>query len=265
MNNELDIMGVLNITENSFYDGGKYNNLNESIKHAKFLIDNGADIIDIGAESSKPGSNPISSHEQIKKIEPVVEAVREVSDIPISIDTRSSKVINKLLKYNINIVNDISSLEDSELLDIIKSYNLTVSLMHMKGTPQTMQNNPTYNNIIEEIYFYLKNKVKLCLDYGITKDNIIVDPGFGFGKTLEHNYIILNNLAKFNQLGCRVLSGISRKSMIGNVINKTASERLYGSLAGSFLAIRNHTDILRVHDVRETKILLNFKELILNT
>ena len=157
MNSKIEIMGVLNITDNSFYDGGKFNNLNDSINHAKRLINDGADIIDIGAESSKPGSDPVSSKDQIRKIEPLVEALREVSNIPISIDTRSSEVINQLLKYKINIVNDISSLEDKNLLDIVKCNKLSISLMHMLGTPKTMQVNPNYNNVINDIYIGANN------------------------------------------------------------------------------------------------------------
>ena len=148
------------------------------------------------------------------------------------------------------------------MLEIIHKNNLSVSLMHMQGTPKNMQDNPQYNNVIEEIFKYLNDKVDICIKSGISKDRIIIDPGFGFGKTLEHNYIILNQLEKFSQIGCRVLSGISRKSMIGNVINKSASERLYGSLAATVLAIRNKANILRVHDVRETRMLLNFKDII---
>ena len=158
MNSKIEIMGVLNITDNSFYDGGKFNNLEDSINHAKRLINDGADIIDIGAESSKPGSDPVSSKDQIRKIEPLVEALREVSNIPISIDTRSSEVINQLLQYKINIVNDISSLEDKNLLDIVKCNKLSISLMHMLGTPKTMQVNPKYNNVVNDIYNYLKNR-----------------------------------------------------------------------------------------------------------
>ena len=258
-------MGVLNIKDNLFYDDGKFNNLKDSINHAKRLINDGADIIDIGAESSKPGSDPVSSKDQIHKIEPLVEALREVSNIPISIDTRSSEVINQLLKYKINIVNDISSLEDKNLLDIVKCNKLSISLMHMLGTPKTMQVNPNYNNVVNDIYNYLKNRADLCINDGSDKSNIIIDPGFGFGKTLEHNYMILNNLDQFNAMGYRVLSGISRKSMIGDVINKTPDARLYGTLAASVVAIKHNTSILRVHDVRETKMLLNFQNLIRNS
>ena len=261
--NNIDIMGVLNITENSFHDGGKYNSFKESFQHAKDMIKEGADIIDIGAESSKPGSDPVSSKDQIKKIEPVVEAIREISDIPLSIDTRSSDVIKKLTKYSINIVNDISALQDIELISVIKENNLSVSLMHMQGVPKNMQDNPTYDDVVSDVYSYLEKKVQLCVNSGIDKDNIIVDPGFGFGKTLDHNYLLLNNLGKYTELGCRVLSGISRKSMIGNVLNKPPSERLFGSLAATVLAIRNSANILRVHDVRQTRVLVNFKDLML--
>ena len=259
----IEIMGVLNITDNSFHDGGQYNSFNESFQHAKEIIHEGADIIDIGAESSKPGSEPVSSKVQIKKIEPVVEAIREISDIPISIDTRSSDVIKKLAKYGINIVNDISALQDMELINVIKDNNLMVSLMHMQGVPKNMQDNPAYDDVVTDVYDYLEKKVQLCVNSGIDKSDIIIDPGFGFGKTLDHNYLLLNSLKKFTKLRCRILSGISRKSMIGSVINKPPSERLYGSLAATVLAIRNKASILRVHDVRQTRVLLNFKDLMI--
>ena len=261
--NNIEIMGVLNITDDSFHDGGKYNSFKESFQHAKEIVNEGADIIDIGAESSKPGSEPVSSKVQIKKIEPVVEAIREISNIPISIDTRSSDVIKKLTKYRINIVNDISALQDMELISVIKDNNLMVSLMHMQGVPKNMQDNPAYDDVVGDVYDYLEKKVELCVNSGINKSDIIIDPGFGFGKTLDHNYLLLNSLKKYTKLGCRILSGISRKSMIGSVINKPPSERLYGSLAATVLAIRNKANILRVHDVRQTRVLLNFKDLMI--
>ena len=261
--NNIEIMGVLNITDNSFHDGGKYNSFKESFQHTKEIIYEGADIIDIGAESSKPGSEPVSSKVQIKKIEPVVEAIREISDIPISIDTRSSDVIKKLTKYRINIVNDISALQDMELISVIKDNNLMISLMHMQGVPKNMQDNPAYDDVVTDVYEYLEKKVQLCINSGIDKSDIIIDPGFGFGKTLDHNYLLLNSLKKYTKLGCRILSGISRKGMIGNIINKPPSERLYGSLAATVLAIRNKASILRVHDVRQTRLLLNFKALMI--
>ena len=253
-------MGVLNITDDSFYDGGKYSNLKSSINQVRNFLDNKVDIIDIGAESSRPGAKPVSEDLQINKIEPVISEIRKFSNIKISLDTRSSKVVRELLKYKIDIVNDISSLQDRNLLDVIKSNSLTVSLMHMQGTPENMQDNPVYENVLSEIYNYLENKIQLCMDYGIKKENIIIDPGFGFGKTLNDNYAILNNLDKFNKLGCKVLAGISRKSMIGDVLNKPPAERLYGTLAASAIAIKKSVSILRVHDVRETQMLLKFKE-----
>ena len=187
------------------------------------------------------------------------EFIKRTNDIKINF------LFVRLLKYEINIVNDISSLEDKGLLDIVKSNRLSISLMHMLGTPKTMQINPIYDNVVDDIYGYLKNRAELCINHGIDKSNIIIDPGFGFGKTLDHNYEILNNLEKFSKMGYRVLSGISRKSMIGDVLNKPVTDRLYGSLAASVIAIKNNTSILRVHDVRETKMLLNFKELITNS
>ena len=150
-----------------------------------------------------------------------------------------------------------------ELINVIKDNNLMVSLMHMQGVPKNMQDNPAYDDVVDDVYAYLEKKVELCVNSGIDKSDIIIDPGFGFGKTLDHNYLLLNSLKKFTKLRCRILSGISRKSMIGSVINKPPSERLYGSLAATVLAIRNKASILRVHDVRQTRVLLNFKDLMI--
>lgn len=265
MQDNIEIMGVINITDDSFYDGSRFTNIKSSIKQVEKFLQNKVDIIDIGAESSRPGAKPVDANIQIKKIEPILSEIRKISNIKVSLDTRSSKVVEYFLKYQIDIVNDISSLEDKNLIDVIKSNSLNVSLMHMKGIPENMQNNPEYVDLVPEIYNYLSEKIKLCVDKGISMNNIIIDPGFGFGKTLDDNYIILNNLEKFSELGCRVLAGISRKSMIGNVINKPASERLYGTLAATTIAIKNHVNILRVHDVRETQILLKFKDFFMDT
>ena len=251
--NDIEIMGVLNITENSFYDGGTFNDLKKSVQHAKYMISEGADIIDIGAESSKPGSDPVPSKEQINKIEPVVESIREVSDIVISIDTRSSEVIKHLTKYKINIVNDISSLEDPELLNIISENNLSVSLMHMQGTPKNMQDNPMYKNVVQDILKYLKGKVDVCVSNGISKDRIIIDPGFGFGKSIEHNFEILNNLKEFKKYKKPLLIGLSRKSMIYKFLNISPDDALNGTSILNMIGLQNGANILRVHDIKEAK------------
>ncbi len=251
--NNIEIMGVLNITDNSFHDGGKYNSFKESLQHAKEMIHEGADIIDIGAESSKPGSEPVSSKVQIKKIEPVVEAIREISDIPLSIDTRSSDVIKQLTKYRINIVNDISALQDMELVNVIKDNNLIVSLMHMQGVPKNMQDNPSYDDVVCEVREGLAESASMLNDNGVDNSRIIGDPGIGFGKLLEHNLSLLSagrDVLPSEDMG--LMWGVSRKSMFSDLLGrKSTSERLAGTLGIASQARGLGVDIIRVHDVAE--------------
>ena len=258
--NSCQIMGVLNITPDSFYDGGKYDDITKIMLRVKEIIEQGADIIDIGAESSRPGSKNISAKEEIARLLPVVSKIRKLYTIPLSIDSTKSEVIKKLIKYDIQIINDISAISDSNLLNIIKKQNMYVCLMHMQNSPENMQENPTYDNVISDIILYLKDRQQYCINNGISKDKIIIDPGFGFGKTLNHNYTILNNLEKLTSINENVLVGISRKSMIGNLLNKDVEKRLHGSLAAATLAIINKASIVRTHDIYETKIAKNIIE-----
>ena len=251
------VMGILNITPDSFSDGGKYIQTDQALDHALKMIEDGADIIDIGGESSRPGSKGVSSQEEIDRVIPVIEKIRSDSNIPISVDTTKPSVMSEAVKFDIQIINDISSLKDEDAFSVLKNNNIYICLMHMKGTPKNMQDNPKYDDVVEEVKGFLEEKIKLCVERGILKERLIIDPGFGFGKTLDHNYLLLKNLQKIKNLHNNLLVGISRKSMIGNLLNKDPKQRLHGSLAATLLSIYNGANIIRTHDVRETKLLLN--------
>ncbi|MBT6734511.1 MAG: dihydropteroate synthase [Gammaproteobacteria bacterium] len=259
-NNKSQIMGILNVTPDSFYDGGKYIKLDNMMFRVDQMITEGMDIIDIGGESSRPGSVRISIQEEIDRLLPVVSKIRENYDIPISIDSTKPDVILKLLPYKINIINDISSISDERFVNIIKENNTHICLMHMLDNPETMQNNPNYTSVVGTVKSYLEDRVKFCVSHGISMDKIIIDPGFGFGKTLDHNYELLNNLKEFTAISQNILIGTSRKSMIGNLLNKNTSDRLNGSIASAVIAILNSAKIIRTHDVRQTKIAVHLAE-----
>ncbi len=257
---KLSIMGILNVTPDSFYDGGKYTNTKNTLVRVKEMLDQGVDIIDIGAESTRPGSLSVSLDEELSRLIPVVSEIRKISKIPLSIDTTKADVIKKLIQYEIQIINDISAGSDNSMIKLAKDNNLYISLMHMQKKPETMQEEPTYKNVISEIHSYLTERFKRCIDLGIDKNKIIIDPGFGFGKTVKHNYKILNNLKKFSDLTDNILVGISRKSMIGAVTNKEPSDRLHGSLAAETISIMNKAKIIRVHDISETSVMMKTLE-----
>lgn len=246
-------MGILNITPDSFSDGGKFLDLDYAISHAKKMIEEGADIIDIGGESSRPGSIPISAQQELDRIIPVIEKLQKETSIPISVDTYKFEVMQEAMKYGVKIINDITALSDQRALKLIQENNITVCLMHMQNKPQNMQQNPHYENVIQEIYDFLVAKIKMCEAAGISKDKIIIDPGFGFGKTVEHNLQIINNLKKFKALKCPILIGVSRKSTIGAILGADIADRLYGSLAAATLAVYNGANIIRTHDVKATR------------
>ena len=248
------IMGIINVTPDSFYDGGIYTSIDQILLHVDKMIKEGVDIVDIGGESSRPGSQRISIQEEIDRLLPVVEKIREHHDIPISIDSMKPEVIQQLLPYKIQIINDISSLSDDRFIKILKDTGTYICLMHMLKTPETMQDNPNYDNVLNDVTEFLQERFSYCLSQGIDKKNIIIDPGFGFGKTLEHNYTLLKNLRVLTEITENILVGISRKSMIGNLLNKSVNDRLEGSLAATALSIINCAKIIRTHDVRETKI-----------
>ena len=256
------VMGILNVTPDSFSDGGQYFNFEKAVAQGKNLVEKGADILDIGGESSRPFAESVSEAEEIERVVPVIKELSRQINIPISIDTVKSKVAKQALDAGASMINDISSFEkDPELADIAAKRNVPVIMMHMKGTPETMQVNPEYNDLIKEINDYFIQRVDYAVKKGIQKKNIILDPGIGFGKTIKHNLVILNNIDKLARLGFPVLIGSSRKSFIQNILNKknkkevdAASEECEnGTLASVAAAFMNGGHIVRVHDVARVK------------
>ncbi len=247
------IMGVLNVTPDSFSDGGLYFNKETAVHHALKLVNDGADIIDIGGESSRPGSNPVPLDEELKRTIPVISALSGKIKIPISIDTYKADVARHALDAGASIVNDISGLRfDPAMASVVAANNVPVIIMHIKGTPDNMQINPSYKALIPEILDYLRGSIKISNEHGISAENIIIDPGIGFGKTLEHNLEIINNLKEFLLLGRPVAIGVSRKAFIGKILGDVPpSERLEGTAAAVAISVYNGANIVRVHDVAE--------------
>ena len=246
------IMGVLNRTPDSFSDGGKFMDDDEAIRHVKKMVTDGADIIDIGGESTRPGSGSASLQEELERTIPIVKRISKEIGIPISIDTSKHEVAACAMREGATIVNDITGLKrDPKMADVISKSGASVCVMHIKGAPRDMQDDPTYQDLMREIIDSLGESISIALRSGISGDKIIVDPGIGFGKTLEHNLAILNRLAELKALGKPILIGTSRKSFIGKLLNKDIESRLMGTAATSALAIMNGANIIRVHDVKE--------------
>ena len=245
------VMGVLNVTTDSFYDGGKYLSEIEIAKQIRKIDDEGAKIIDVGASSSRPGSIPISEKIEINRLLPTIELIKKTSpNLKISIDTFRSNVAKECIKHGADIINDISAGEnDKKMFDTIAELNVPYVMMHMKGNTLTMQKNPNYFDVINEITIFFEKKIKKLNSIGFNK--IIIDPGFGFGKTLEHNYEILKNLCEFKKLNFPILVGVSRKSMIYNLLKVTPEKALNGTSIINTIALNNGANFLRVHDVKE--------------
>ncbi len=251
-NNLPQVMGILNVTPDSFSDGGKFFSSKSAFEQARTIFEEGADIIDIGGESTRPGSKSVSAQEEIDRVIPVVEQIKTEFPISISVDTSKSIVMDEAIKAGADIINDIMALRGKNSLNIVANSNVKVCLMHIQGKPRTMQANPYYTDIVEEIKIFLLDRTQACIDAGITKDRIIIDPGFGFGKNLEHNLTLMRNLVDFTKIGYPVLVGLSRKSMIGDILNKPVTERLYGGIALAVLAVNRGAKIIRTHDVATT-------------
>ena len=251
------LMGILNVTKNSFSDGGQFYDFNSAIEHLHKLIEDGADIIDIGAESTKPFSQAVSAQDQLKKIEPILLYIHKNNiNIPISIDTRSSEVATKTMDLGASIINDVSGFDyDEKMLDVVAQFGKKVIIQHSQGNPGNMQVKPTYENVVDEIYFALKNKIKLAEEKGICKDNIIIDVGIGFGKTKAHNFELIKRIEEFKSLGCEVMLGISRKSLLNMNDEPNEVKDIY-TTALSSLAIERNVDYLRVHNVKMHKKLI---------
>ena len=244
------LMGVVNVTPDSFSDGGQFLDAKAAIEHAHRLVGEGADIVDIGGESSRPGAQAVAEAEELRRILPVLKALK---DVPVSVDTRRPSVMRAVLAEGASMINDIDALEAPGALDAVADTDCAVCLMHKQGDPATMQKDPRYADVVGEVVQYLKTRVAACEIAGVERDRIAIDPGFGFGKTVEHNFDLLKRLPELAALGLPVVSGWSRKSTLGAITGRPVTERLAASLAAALLAVQHGARILRVHDVKETR------------
>ena len=246
------VMGVLNVTPDSFSDGGEFLDADAAIGHGLRMAAEGAAIIDVGAESTRPGSESVSADEQIKRAIPVIEALSGKIDVPISIDTYNCEVAKDALEAGAGMINDITALSDERMGELAAEWGVPVVLMHMQGTPATMQAEPKYDDVVSEVLEFLVGRAKRAQQFGILKERIFIDPGIGFGKTTEHNLLLLRNIRKFTETGYRVLTGSSRKSFLGKITGKEkASDRIFGTAATVALCAEAGVSIVRVHDVAE--------------
>ncbi|CAG9000717.1 MAG: Dihydropteroate synthase [Candidatus Celerinatantimonas neptuna] len=246
------VMGILNCTPDSFSDGGRYLAEDKAVEHARQMLSDGASIIDIGGESTRPGAEIISVEEELRRTIAPIRSIKEEFNCLISIDTRHNEVMSQAVEAGADIINDVNALNEPGALEAAACSQAAVCLMHMQGDPKTMQDKPHYSDIVAEVLHYLGGRVDAVVNAGVPKQKIILDPGFGFGKTLEHNYQLLHHLEQFHQLDCPLLIGLSRKSMFGQLLDRPVEQRLAASLAGACFAAMKGAAILRVHDVRET-------------
>ena len=246
------VMGILNVTPDSFSDGGRHATVDAALRHAAAMVVAGATLIDVGGESTRPGAGIVSPIEELERVAPVVEAIARELDVIISVDTSTPAVIRETARLGAGLINDVRSLSRDGALDAAADSGLPVCLMHMRGEPGDMQNDPRYDDVTGEVVSFLRGRMEVCLAAGIPDDRIVLDPGFGFAKTLSHNLHLLNRLEQLHVLGRPLLVGVSRKSMVGQVLQRDVAHRLYGSLALAALAVVKGAGILRVHDVAET-------------
>jgi dihydropteroate synthase len=248
------IMGVLNVTPDSFSDGGQFTQKEISIHRAIEMASQGADIIDIGGESTRPGASEVSLEEELLRTIPIIESLSQKIKQKISIDTSKPEVMKAAIEAGASLVNDVNALQNPGALENVCDTQVDVCLMHMQGKPRNMQQNPKYKNVIDDIKDFFDQRILACKEYGIDESRIILDPGFGFGKTFEHNLEIMNRFSEFKSFGLRLLSGLSRKSMIGSMLNNAeVSDRVIGSVTAAIITVQNGADIIRVHDVSETQ------------
>jgi dihydropteroate synthase len=246
------VMGVLNITPDSFSDGGSYPDLAASLRRVEQMVAEGASIIDIGGESTRPGARPVSVQEELDRVMPPVQRIVRDIGIPVSVDTSKPEVMEEALRAGAAMINDVRALRAPGALEVVAASQAPVCLMHMQGTPTTMQREPRYRNVVAEVKDFLEDRLRACERAGIGRDRTIVDPGFGFGKTLAHNLSLLNNIGRLRELGVALLVGLSRKSMLGAILDAPVEERLYGGLAAAVLAVWQGAHIVRTHDVGPT-------------
>ncbi len=251
--NGLMLMGIINTTPDSFSDGGRFLSHEKALEQARRLIDEGADILDVGGESTRPGADEVSIAEEINRTVPLIESIRKFSDIPISIDTSKAEVMRAATAAGVNMINDVWALRREGAMQAAVDCQLPVCLMHMQGTPENMQQNPEYDSVVRDVKRFLQDRLFAAQAAGIKKEHLIIDPGFGFGKTLQQNYQLLKALPKFVEMGYPLLVGMSRKSMLGLVLDKPVDERVYGSVSAAVISAMLGAHIIRVHDVTETR------------
>jgi len=251
--NAPQVMGILNVTPDSFSDGGHFFYMDSALKQARKMLQEGAEIIDIGGESTRPGAQAVSVQEELDRVIPVVEKIRAEFPISISVDTSKAEVMREAIAVGADMINDVMALRgEGSLAAVAASETVQVCLMHMQGEPRTMQNNPHYDNVVNDIKTFLLERVQACLEAGIASNRLMIDPGFGFGKTVAHNLLLMQRLEVLTELDYPVLVGVSRKSLIGHILNKSVTERLYGGLALAVLAVSKGARVIRTHDVAAT-------------
>jgi dihydropteroate synthase len=246
------IMGIVNVTPDSFSDGGKFFSRDAALRHATQLLEDGADILDIGGESTRPGSDPVAEQEEIDRVAPAIEAISAELDVPISIDTMKAGVMRAAVAAGAGLINDVNALRAEGALQAAADLDVPVCLMHMQGTPQTMQQEPEYEDVVSEVETFLLERVAVCEAAGISADKIMLDPGFGFGKRARHNLRLMKHLSRLTALPYPLLVGVSRKSIIGDMLKVSVKERLAGSLALASIAVWQGAKLIRTHDVKET-------------
>ena len=246
------IMGILNVTPDSFSDGGEFDRVDAAVARALEMQSQGASMIDIGGESTRPGAQPVDAAQEIERVVPVVKAIRQQSEIPISIDTSKPEVMKAAVQAGANLVNDVNALQAEGAVECCAELAVPVCLMHMQGEPRTMQQNPEYKDVVIDVRDFLQERAQVCIDAGIAQNQILLDPGFGFGKTLAHNLQLLSRLNEFCELDFPVLVGVSRKSMFGAILDRPVDERVIGSVAAAVIAYGKDARWFRVHDVVET-------------
>jgi len=252
LNGKCHVMGILNVTPDSFYDGGLHFDLADTQKRVDAMVKEGVEIIDIGGESTRPGSKPVTIDEELDRVIPAIKYIAKNYDIPISIDTQKSEVAKKAVEAGAHIINDVGGLRNEDMISVASEMNVPVIMMHMQGTPENMQKNPQYGDVVEDIKKWLKERINAAEKAGIKRSNIIVDPGIGFGKNLKHNLELLGRLNEFKGMAGGLLLGASRKSFIAMMTGNEEGDRLSGSLSAAIMGVTGGVDILRVHDVKET-------------
>ncbi|MEF1254640.1 MULTISPECIES: dihydropteroate synthase [unclassified Vibrio] len=246
------VMGILNVTPDSFSDGGRYHSLDNALAQAQRMIEAGVTIIDIGGESTRPGAPDVALEEELQRVIPVIRAIRKQHDVWISIDTSKAEVMRQAIEAGADIINDVRALQEPGALDVAAQSGLPICLMHMQGQPRTMQSNPHYEDLLKEVGEFLQERIEACEKVGIQRSQLILDPGFGFGKTLQHNYHMLAHLEQFHQFGLPILAGMSRKSMLFKLLDKAPDECIAASVSCATIAAMKGAQIIRVHDFEQT-------------